>query len=194
MTSSRWTQRAALLIPVVAVAGGVALSVTVFVISFFADSSRWLNSLYYLSSLLNWLGLAGLLLGRVRRSLLATWAQVACGASAVAFEIVAMVKMWVGSEYEVIETFRWSGQAGFVAFAALAFGFFARPLPGRLPFVGCVAFVVAALLGIVAANVDDAFRLPMWYSIAATPAVLAGAVLAPRWRGPLGEPQDRHGV
>jgi hypothetical protein len=170
---------------VVLVVVSLILSLILFVVLFFVDNSRLLNSLYNLAPLISGLGVVGLLVGGVTRMRWATWLQVVCGLAAVALAIVAIAKALTHSEYEAFDSaYHWLGEAGSLASGAFAFGFFAEPLPRR-PVLRLAAIFVLIGVGLaVVANLDNEFRLPLWYALAGISVTVASAILVAHWQAP----------
>lgn len=123
----------------------------------------------------------------------AGWAlQVLAAAVAIAFLVVAVVKLYTASNnpFGATEALPWSGEAASMAFAALAFGLTAA----RIHSFGAKAFLACAVGGTVgcfayAVSLTTGFNSYVWYENAAVLAALAAACAARmETLGPAGTP------
>jgi hypothetical protein len=162
----------------------VCASIGSFVAILESSSSGWgVYALNRVSDVLVLLSIA-LALAVVRRATQGAWqAQIAAAAVALAFVIVALVKLYTARGTTFPNNFgqasNWAAEAAVVSLGALSFGLIGLRATTRAARI-CFIAAVCAAVGCVAYGISlklsgNAF---VWYSVAATPATLAGSAAA----------------
>ncbi|MGH3009898.1 MAG: hypothetical protein ACRDLM_10915 [Gaiellaceae bacterium] len=125
------------------------------------------------------LALALALVGE-RRVVTGAWqAQAAAAVVAVGFEIVPLVKLFGAPGLDWTQAFQWNAEAFVIGLAALAFGLIGSRTRTYAVKVACpAAMLVAVGAAIYALSLETDFRSQVWYSLAATAAILAASAAA----------------
>ncbi|HLX33048.1 MAG TPA: hypothetical protein VKR79_09820 [Gaiellaceae bacterium] len=162
---------------------GVGASIASFAVETATNSGRWqLTAIFRGSEVLIVLSVAAALaLGR-RPGRTALLAQVAAAATALAFVIVALVKLHSASphiDFSVNAPLNWSYEAGVVGLGALAFGLIGPRV--RTPAIGpAFALTVFVAVGCAAYAIygEREPRVDVWWAVALAMANLAGSAAA----------------
>jgi hypothetical protein len=117
-----------------------------------------------------------------RRPTVAAWqAQLAAAVVALAFVIVALVKLYATSSYVsgLVRADTWANEAAVVGLAAVAFGLIG-PRNGvtsiRIGFVTAACAAIGCAAYAISLELD--FKAFVWYSVAGTAASLAASAAA----------------
>jgi len=169
-------------LPLVVAVLAVCASIAAFVALLTTSSPGWgVIALNRVSDVLVLLSIA-LALAIERRPTVAAWqAQLAAAVVALAFVIVALVKLYATSSYVsgLVRADTWANEAAVVGLAAVAFGLIG-PRNGvtsiRIGFVTAACAAIGCAAYAISLELD--FKAFVWYSVAGTAASLAASAAA----------------